>query len=120
MCMVSNIGDAWAEKFPQKWPQFPPPQENPPSHWAIPYVTKSDFEALKKEVQELKALLEAAKKFDAATGQPDCQMEEKVKLIKAIAKLVGVDLGDVFEPPTPSSPSVSSPQPAPSIGRSES
>lgn len=89
--MVSNIGDAWGSKFPDKWPQF-----NPPPTQITVGVSQSDFEALRKEVQELKELLKAAKKFDEATGQPDCQMDEKVKLIKAIAKLVGVDIGDVF------------------------
>lgn len=96
MCMVSNVGDGWANKFPDHWPHF-----NPPPPQSVPFVmpsgvSKEEFEALRKEVIELKKLLEAAKKFDAATGQPDCAMDEKVKLIKAIAKLVGVDLGDVF------------------------
>ena len=101
--MVSNIGDGWAEKFPEKWPQFPPwPKDiNGPLPELIPdVVSKKDFEALKKEVEELKILLRAAKKFDEATGQPDCEMEAKVKLIKDIAKLVGVDLGDVFNDST--------------------
>lgn len=88
--MVSNVGDGWAEKFPDKYPQFHPPHIYPAG------VSQSDFDALRKEVKELKELLKAAKKFDAATGQPDCEMDEKVKLIKAIAKLVGVDLGEVF------------------------
>ena len=91
MCMVSNIGDDYADKFPDKWPHFNPPPYIIPSD-----VSRAEVEALRKEVQELKLLLLAAKKFDEATGQPDCEMEEKVKLIKAIAKLVGVDLGDVF------------------------
>lgn len=96
MCMVSNVGDGWGQKFPEHWPKFnpPPPQATP---FVIPSgVSKEEFEALRKEVMELKKLLEAAKKFDEATGQPDCEMDEKVKLIKAIAKMVGVDLGDVF------------------------
>lgn len=90
MCMVSNIGDGWAEQFPNKWPQFHPPYVQPPE------VSKQDFDALRKEVQELKKLLTAAKKFDTVTGQPDCEMEEKVKLIKAVAKLVGVNLDGVI------------------------
>lgn len=100
MCMVSNVGDSWAQKFPHNWPHFNPL----PAHIElIQSVPKAEFDALKKEVQELKELLKAAKKFDQATGQPDCEMDEKVKLIKAIAQLVGVDLGDVFgakAPPT--------------------
>jgi hypothetical protein len=107
MCIVSNIGDAWKETFPKKWPNFPDVDPLPQPH--IPYsptytppgVSQSDFEALRKEVQELKKLLEAAKKFDEATGQPHCEIEDKVELIKRIAKMVGVDLGDVFAPAQP-------------------
>lgn len=91
MCMVSNVGDGWANKFPEKWPFWNPPPIVIPSE-----VSRAELEALRLEIQELKKLLEAAKKFDQATGQPDCEMEAKVKLIKAIAKLVGVELGDVF------------------------
>lgn len=93
MCAVSNIGDDWANKFPEKYPKWP---YHPPPFAIPPEVSRAEVEALRREVRELKKLLEAAKKFDAATGQPDCEMAEKVKLIKAIAKLVGVDLGDVF------------------------
>lgn len=95
MCMVSNVGDGWADKFPDKYPNFPPPYIQPAG------VSPSEFYSLRREVQELKKLLEAAKKFDAATGQPDCEMDEKVKLIKAIAKMVGVDLGEIFGKPAP-------------------
>ena len=95
MCMVSNVGDGWAEKFPDKWPNINPPPHSAP-FIIQPEVSRAEFEALRKEMEELKKLLIAAKNFDKATGQPDCEMDEKVKLIKAIAKLVGVDMGDVF------------------------
>lgn len=66
MCMVSNVGDGWSDKFPDNWPKwFPPPQSVPAD------ISRSEFEALRDEVRELKKLLEAAKKFDVATGQPD-------------------------------------------------
>lgn len=97
MCMVSNIGDNWGQTFPQKWPNFWPVTK-PPSFWpASPVdVSREEVEALRREIEELKKLLTAAKEFDKATGQPDCEMDEKVKMIKAIAKMVGVDLGNVF------------------------
>lgn len=98
--MVSNIGDEWGKTFPQNWPQYPVPASTQTVIQLPSEVSKSDFEALKKEVQELKKLLEAAKAFDAATGQPHCEMDQKVAMIKAIAKMVGVNLGSVFEPGT--------------------
>ncbi len=94
--MVSNIGDQFGQQFPQKWPQFPVEAETIKFTWPAG-VSQADFDALKAEVQELKKLLQAAKDFDEKTGQPHCHMDQKVALIKAIAKMVGVDMGDVFE-----------------------
>jgi hypothetical protein len=88
---MSNIGDVWAEKFPDKWPHF-----NPPPTYIPIQIPNWEIEALRKEVAELRKLLKAAKEFDSATGQPDCEMEQKVKLIKDIARLVGVNMEDVF------------------------
>jgi hypothetical protein len=89
MCTVSFIGTEWNLTVPERYPQFFPNLD--PST-----VSREEFEALRKEVQELKILLLAAKRFDEATGQADCEMEEKVELIKNIAELVGVDLDEVF------------------------
>ncbi len=96
--MVSNIGDGFKEAFTQKWPGWPT-QPDQPFH--ISQVSREEFDALKREMEELKKLLQAAKKFDEKTGQPDCEMGDKVELIKRIAKIVGVELGDVFEAPKP-------------------
>lgn len=95
MCMVSNIGTDWTRTFPQSYPNVPRPI---PSTWHITTdgVSRADFDKLKREVEELKKLLVAAKAYDEATGQPDCEMEEKVDLIKRVAEAVGVDLEDVF------------------------
>jgi hypothetical protein len=89
MCAVSAVGGYWQQQLPT-YPSYPTIINNPSE------VSKADFDALRREVEELKNLLMAAKKFDDATGQPDCEMDEKVALIKKIAAIVGVDLGDVF------------------------
>lgn len=96
MCVVSNIGDSWQRDFDRRWPSWPTT-----APFTLPQVSREEFESLKKELQELKELLLAAKKYDAATGQPDCEMDEKVRLITEIAKLVGVDIGDVFNQVAP-------------------
>ena len=92
MCTVSMIGDGWRQQFPERWPNYPL-QQLP----AIPEISRIEFDALKKEMEELKKLLEAAKKFDDATGQPNCEMEDKVALIKNIARAVGVNMDDIFK-----------------------
>lgn len=43
-----------------------------------------DYEAL----EEFKKLLEAAKKFDEKTGQPDCEDPEKAKWIEIVERKV--------------------------------
>jgi hypothetical protein len=59
-------------------------------------VSREEFNALKHEITELRKVLKAAKAFDEATGQPDCEMDEKVALIKRLAEMVGVSMEDIF------------------------
>lgn len=102
MCTVSNIGTGWGEKFPERYPWAEPyvyPTAPAPIPVVIQGVSKEEFDRLKREVIELRRLLAAAKAFDAATGQPDCELDEKVALIKRVAEFVGVDLGDVLAEP---------------------
>lgn len=99
MCTVSNIGSGWGDTFPNRYPWIQP-YTTPcplPIPAVIPGVSQAEFDRLKREVEELRKLLAAAKAFDAATGQPDCEVDEKVALIKRIAEFVGVDLADVLD-----------------------
>lgn len=96
MCVVSAVGDNWTHRFPTVYPSIPV------GPWVTPSqiqnnVTRDEFNRLKHDVEELKKLLEAAKRYDEATGQPDCHMDEKVELIKKIAEAVGVDISTVFK-----------------------
>jgi hypothetical protein len=92
MCTVSYIGDDFNRRLPQHYPDY--------TKWVLPAPTSAptrrEFEALKKEMQELKELLKAAKRYDEQTGQPDCEQEDKIALLKRLAELVGVDLSEVF------------------------
>jgi hypothetical protein len=115
MCTVSNIGDNYRDNFAPRWPNLLPHPHTWPPQPGVPVpvfpttaptekifintsgVSKEEFEALKKEVEELKQLLKAAKKFDEETGQPDCHMDDKVDFIKKLAEYVGVDLEDIFK-----------------------
>ncbi len=99
MCAVSFVGDHYAEKW-QRYHWIPNVSPNtPPSHTVTltpNLVGREEFEKLKAEVADMKELLKRAKAYDEATGQPDCERAEKVDLLRRVAKLVGVDLGDVL------------------------
>lgn len=98
MCVVSNIGDNYRDNFQPRWPNVPiQPNYVPSQTRPLLPVSREEFEALKKEVEELKVLLKAAKKFDEQTNQPDCHMDDKVDFIKKLAQYVGVDLEDIFK-----------------------
>lgn len=99
--MVSNIGDFGTRTIPQTYPWVQPylspntlGSQGPLGQGQyIPDVSRDEFDKLKKELELLKEVLVKAKIYDEQTGQPDCEMEEKVKLLKRLGELVGVDLG---------------------------
>lgn len=91
MCVVSMIGDYYGERFPQQYPFVVPPNQINESA-----ITRAEFEALRKDVLEMKDLLKRAKIYDEEHGEPDCEMEQKVELLKKVAELVGVDLEEIF------------------------
>lgn len=93
MCMVSNIGSGYKENFPYTWPGQSPEPFKP----LVPQVGSQEFDKLRQEVVELRKLILAAKDFDKATGQPDCEMDEKVDLLRKLGKYLGVDLESVLK-----------------------
>ena len=100
MCVVSMIGDQWGHKYtdPRERPGFVPnPYPGIINRMANSQtVTKEEFDKLRADVEELKQLLKAAKAYDERTNQKDCEVEEKVELLRRVAKLVGVDLSEVL------------------------
>lgn len=100
MCVVSMIGD----HFHDKWqPHFQPPVNFPHptpvdcERIFNPPPTKAEFEALKKEVEEMKELLKKALEYDRKNNEPHCEIEEKMAILKAVAKGMGVDLNEIFK-----------------------
>ena len=87
MCVVSFVGD----HFQQKWPE-------PIITWYPPNPTKEEFDALKKEVLEMKELLRKAKIYDEKNNEPNCEIEDKMEFLRKVAKLVNIDLDDVLKP----------------------
>jgi hypothetical protein len=42
-------------------------------------------------------LIEAAKDYDRKHNEPDCETEDKMELLRRVAKAVGIDLDDVIK-----------------------
>lgn len=101
MCVYSLVTDHYTDKWrPFVTPVVPydpgclPPQSQP--DWATIFapkpLTKEEIEDFRKDVAEFKTLLERAREYDRRTGQPDCELDSKKKLIKAIAAALGLDV----------------------------
>jgi hypothetical protein len=111
MCAVSMIGDFYGDKWKDSpyWPNFPSPSSPavpplpvyPPSTSPLtiqPQVSKADFDELKREVMDMKELLKRAIKYDQDNNEPECQIEEKMELLRKMAEMVGVSIDDVIGP----------------------
>lgn len=97
MCVVSMIGEHYGDKLRREWPQFFPDQQPRPlqveySPFVPAPVSRQEFEELKRQVSEMTELLRRAKVYDEKHGEPDCEIEEKMAALRAVARIVGVDL----------------------------
>lgn len=100
MCVVSMVGDYYGDKWKQP-KSFPPdPNEQISILDLMKYpsstISRQEFDSLKTEVLEMKELLKRALDYDKRNNEPNCEMEEKVALLKKVAEYVGVTLEDVF------------------------
>ena len=84
MCLVSMVGDYYKDKWNQ------PHYQEQFAH--IDQVSRQEFELLKKEVLEMKELIKKAVEYDKKNNEPHCENPEKVKLLKQIADLFGIEL----------------------------
>lgn len=96
MCTVSMILDHYRDKW--RLPPNPTDHVSMPSLVVGPSITREEFDALKRDVLEMKELLKRAKKYDEDNGEPDCEMEEKVALVRKVCELVGVNIDDILSP----------------------
>jgi len=69
------VMDHYSTTFPQQQPT-----------WTVTYEP-SETERLRKLIDEFKEAVEAAKKLDVLTNQPDCVDPEKAKLEERVAEL---------------------------------
>lgn len=99
MCSVSMVGDHYRDMWKDNpLTRQPSIQQWPPGAFDSS-PTRSEFNELKRQVEEMKLLLARAKKYDEDNGEPECEIDEKMDLLRKVAKLVGVELDDVLGSP---------------------
>lgn len=102
MCVVSMVMDHYADKW--RWTEHPAsptiypygPQVTSSSTVTWNMVSQAEFDKLKEEVAELKALLAKARDYDERTGQPECEDEGKVALLRKVIEALGLDPEEVL------------------------
>lgn len=80
MCVVSMVYDHYSPLFPQS------PNVNPGTIKFYP-TESSEVAELRQLIKEFREALEAAKKVDLLTGQPDCEDPKKKTLEERVAAL---------------------------------
>lgn len=99
MCVVSMVGDHYRDVWTAPRDGWHIPVQPLPGPIILPSpISREEFDALKKEVLEMKALLKRAKDYDERNNEPECEVDEKMDLLRRVAKLVGVELDDVISP----------------------
>lgn len=96
MCASSMVGDHYRDMW-QTQPWYPAVTSLPQTVvFNGPPISRAEFDELKRQVAEMKELLTRAKKYDEETGQRECEMDEKMDVLRKVAKLVGVDLSEII------------------------
>ena len=80
MCVVSLVYDHYGDKW-QRWLEAPATM--PPVAIIPPAISP-------EEIDEFRRLLERARKYDAETGQKDCETESKKERLRKLAADLGV------------------------------
>lgn len=103
MCVYSMIGDHYTDKFKydpdwEKWFKQLPVQTIPADVIVdLTGITRQEFDNLKKQVEDMKRLLERALKYDEENKEPRCETDAKVALLKKVAEAFGVDLTEILK-----------------------
>jgi hypothetical protein len=101
MCVVSMVGDFYRDTWkPNPWYHGPAVVGGATGGTIVlgSDIKREEFDELKRQVLEMKELLKRAKAYDEANNEPDCEIDEKMDLLRRVASAVGVNLDDVIKP----------------------
>ena len=93
MCVVSMVMDHYWDKWNQPPYQQPLPAPVNPFQ-SPPYIPLPQPQRIPtpEEIEEFRKLIERARDYDKRNKEPDCEMDEKKKLLKQLAEKLGVDI----------------------------
>lgn len=103
MCVYSMVIDGTLENWRKNYPNIQP--WNPPETYPFagtasnifePMATKEELDLLRRDFEDFKTLVKKAIEYDKRSNQPNCESEDKLELVKNIAKLIGVDIADIL------------------------
>ena len=95
MCVLSMVMDHYNDEWNKRLPKINP---IPPTDWErilqeIPQKKEEPVRPItKEEVEEFRRLLERAREYDKRNNEPDCEMEDKKRMLKELAEKLGVDI----------------------------
>lgn len=110
MCVVSMVitdqTDRWGRRInwpePYVWPNTEPAeprdyaeQQRRLQDWFNSANKPAPPTITKEEVEEFRRLLERAREYDKLHQQPHCESEDKKKLLKQLADILGIDISFV-------------------------
>lgn len=81
MCVVSMVIDHQRDNWQRKWPEILNPSYIPPANLPT-----------QEEIDEFRRLLERAREYDRRNNEPDCEMDDKKRILKEMADKLGVDI----------------------------
>lgn len=93
MCTVSMVGDHYRDLWSPRFPDW----TTPGTVRLPPDISRQEFDDLKRQVDEMAKLLRRAKIYDRENDEPDCEIDEKMELLRKVAELVGVDLSKALD-----------------------
>lgn len=82
MCVVSMIMDYYHDKW----------QPLVPQPYPVPYPFPVPSPITPEEIEEFRKLLERAREYDKRNNEPDCELDEKKRKIRELAKALGVEI----------------------------
>jgi len=99
MCVQSMVMDHYSDKWGPMVPGWVLPST--PGTVGAPTYIPTPPAITPEEVAEFRRLLERAREYDKRNHEPDCELDDKRRALKAIAAALGIDIAFIDKSPQP-------------------